>query len=415
MVADRRSVAGGLRSRLGAMGLGTRILLGMVFGGLLGAVLGERILFIEPLGDLFVRLLILAAVPLVFFNLLAGLTTLTDLKTLGRLAGRILGFFFATTIVGLLFGIAAMAVLRPGVGMTLQGVVVEEIGEAPSVIQILMDLIPENLFQAFVDGNVAQVVVVAVLIGIATLFLPEAPRDRLRKAFADLADLFRKFVDLILLVAPYGIGALMAVTIGRYGSELFGPMARFIAGVTAAHLAMILLYMVLLRLFTTRRPLDFLRETWSVWATTISTTSSLASLSVGLDVAEQMRLPRSVYAFTLPLGAQINKDGTAAMLAAVVIFTMQAAGVPMTVGDLFTVVLMGFLLSAGSGGIPGGGFVVALIMVEAFSLPLELAVIVGGIYRLIDMGNTTANIMGDMVGTVILADRENEAKVPINP
>jgi len=395
---------------LGAMGLGTRILLGMVVGALLGAVLGEGILFIEPLGDLFVRLLILAAVPLVFFNLLAGLTTLTDLKTLGRLAGKILGFFFATTIVALLFGIAAMAILRPGVGMTLQGVVEEEVGVAPSVIQVLMDLVPENLFQAFAEGDVAQVVVVAVFIGIATLLLPESPRDRLRKAFADLADLFRKFVDLILLVAPYGIGALMAVTIGRYGSELFGPMARFIAGVTAAHLVMILLYMVLLRLFTTRRPWDFLRETWSVWATTISTTSSLASLSVGLDVAEQMRLPRSIYAFTLPLGAQINKDGTAAMLSAVVIFTMQAAGVPTTAGDLFTVVLMGFLLSAGSGGIPGGGFVVALIMVEAFSLPLELAVIVGGIYRLIDMGNTTANIMGDMVGTVILADRERVGK-----
>jgi len=409
-MADRPTAAGGLRGALGAMGLGTRILLGMVVGALLGAVLGERILFIEPLGDLFVRLLILAAVPLVFVNLLAGLTTLTDLKTLGRVAGKILGFFFATTIVALLFGIAAMAILRPGVGMTLQGVVEEEVGVAPSVIQILMDLVPENLFQAFAEGDVAQVVVVAVFIGIATLLLPESPRDRLRKAFADLADLFRKFVDLILLVAPYGIGALMAVTIGRYGSELFGPMARFIAGVTAAHLVMILLYMVLLRLFTTRRPWDFLRETWSVWATTISTTSSLASLSVGLDAAEQMQLPRSIYAFTLPLGAQINKDGTAAMLSAVVIFTMQAAGVPTTAGDLFTVVLMGFLLSAGSGGIPGGGFVVALIMVEAFSLPLELAVIVGGIYRLIDMGNTTANIMGDMVGTVILADRERVGK-----
>ncbi len=397
------SVVEGRKARFG---LGTRILVGMVVGASLGAVLGERILFIEPLGDLFVRLLILAAVPLVFFNLLAGLTTLTDLKTLGRLAGKILAYFFATTIVALLFGIAAMAILRPGVGMTLHGAVEEDVGVAPSVIQILMDLVPENLFQAFAEGDVAQVVVVAVFIGIATLLLPEAPRGRLRAAFADLADLFRKFVDLILLVAPYGIGALMAVTIGRYGSELFGPMARFIAGVTTAHVAIILLYVVLLRLFTRRRPWDFLRETWSVWATTISTTSSLASLSVGLDVAERMRLPRSIYAFTLPLGAQMNKDGTAAMLSAVVVFTMQAAGVPVTAGDLFTVVLMGLLLSAGSGGIPGGGFVVGLIMVEAFSLPLELAIIVGGIYRLIDMGNTTANIMGDMVGTVILADRE---------
>ena len=410
-MSDQPNSRQGLRAALGSMGLGTRILLGMVGGALLGVVLGEGATFIEPLGDLFVRLLILAAVPLVFFNLLAGLTTLTDLKTLGRLAGKILAFFFSTTIVASLLGVAAMMILRPGIGMTLQGAVTQEVGEAPSVIQILMDLVPTNLFQAFAEGDVAQVVVVAVFIGIATLLLPESPRDRLRSAFADLAELFRKLVDLILVVAPYGIGALMAVTVGRYGAELFGPMTSFIVGVTAAHVALILLYLALLRLLTARRPWDFLRVTWPLWATTISTTSSLASLSVGLEVAEEMRLPRSVYAFTLPLGAQINKDGTAAMLSAVVIFTMQAAGVPVTAGDVFTVVLMGFLLSAGSGGIPGGGFVVALIMVEAFSLPLELAVIVGGIYRLIDMGNTTVNIMGDMVGTVILADRE---QVPVS-
>ena len=403
---DQPNSRQGLRAALGGMGLGTRILLGMVVGALSCAVLGEGATVIEPLGDLFVRLLILAAVPLVFFNLLAGLTTLTDLRTLGRLAGKILTFFFSTTIVASLLGVAAMAILRPGIGMTLQGAVQQEVGEAPSVIQILMDLVPTNLFQAFAEGDVAQVVVVAVFIGIATLLLPESPRDRLRTAFADLADLFRKVVDLILVVAPYGIGALMAVTVGRYGAELFGPMTRFIVGVTAAHVTMLLLYLTLLRLLTARRPWDFLRVTWPVWATTISTTSSLASLSVGLEVAEEMRLPRSVYAFTLPLGAQINKDGTAAMLSAVVLFTMQAAGVPVTAGDVFTVVLMGFLLSAGSGGIPGGGFVVALIMVEAFRLPLELAVIVGGIYRLIDMGNTTVNIMGDMVGTLILAYRE---------
>ncbi len=413
-MSDQPNSRQGIRAALGGMGLGTRILLGMIVGALLGAVLGEEATFIEPLGDLFVRLLILAAVPLVFFNLLAGLTTLTDLRTLGQLAGKILSFFFSTTIVASLLGVAAMMILRPGIGMPLQGAVTQEVGEAPSVIQILMDLVPTNLFQAFAEGDVAQVVVVAVFIGIATLLLPESPRDRLRTAFADLAELFRKLVDLILVVAPYGIGALMAVTVGRYGAELFGPMTRFIVGVTAAHVAMMLLYLALLRLLTARRPWDFLRVTWPVWATTISTTSSLASLSVGLEVAEEMRLPRSVYAFTLPLGAQINKDGTAAMLSAVVLFTMQAAGVPVTAGGVFTVVLMGLLLSAGSGGIPGGGFVVALIMVEAFRLPLELAVIVGGIYRLIDMGNTTVNIMGDMVGTLILADRE-EAPASSDP
>ncbi len=378
----------------------------MAAGAVLGAFLGERVSIVEPVGDVFIRLLIMAAVPLVFFNLLAGLTALTDLRTFGRLASRILVFFVLTTVLALVLGLVAMALVRPGDGVVLRESVDREVGAAPSVLEILTDLVPTNIFAAFAEGNVTQLVVVSVLLGIATLLLPEGPRDRLRAAFADLADLFRKVVDLILLVAPYGIGALMAVTVGRYGAELFGPMAGFLAGVWGAQVVLVALYLTMLRALSDRGPVRFLRETGAVWATTLSTTSSLASLSVSLDVAEQIDLPRPVYAFTLPLGAQINKDGTAIMLMAVVMFTAQAAGVQMTPAEIFTLLLMGFLLSMGSGGIPAGGYVVALILVESFGLPLELAAVVGGIYRLVDMGNTTVNVMGDMIGTAVVAHSE---------
>jgi Na+/H+-dicarboxylate symporter len=382
----------------------------MIVGAGQGAVLGQRVSIVEPVGDLFIRFLMLAAIPLVFFNLLAGLTALTDLRTFGRLAGKIVTYFLSTTVVALLLGLGAVSLLRPGVGMTLTQAVDREIGAAPSVAQIVLDLVPTNVFQAFAEGNVAQLVVVSVLLGVTTLTLPSSPRDRLRAAYADLADLFRKLVDLVLAVAPYGIGALMAVTVGRYGAELFGPMAKFVGGVWGAQLLMVLVYLVLVRFFTDRGPWTFLRETGPVWATTVATTSSLASLSVALDMAEEVELPRPVYSFTLPLGAQINKDGTAILLMGVLLFTAQAAGVSLGPGELFTALLMGFLLSAGSGGIPGGGFVVALIFVQAFDLPLELAAIVGGIYRLVDMGNTTVNVMGDMVGTVLVAHSEREGR-----
>ncbi len=127
---------------------------------------------------------------------------------------------------------------------------------------------------------------------------------------------------------------------------------------------------------------------------------------MALEVAERVRLPRTVYSFTLPLGAQINKDGTSVMLAAVALFTAQSAGIEFSMAEQLTVLLVGLLLSFGSGGIPGGGLVTALIFVQAFNLPLEVAAIVGGIYRLIDMGNTTVNVMGDMVGTAIVAHSE---------
>lgn len=378
----------------------------MLVGGALGAVLGEEISFLEPVGDVFIRLLVMAAIPLVFFNLLAGLTALTDLRTFGRLSVKIVGYYLVTTTAALVLGLTAMHLIRPGAGVTLSGPVDEDIGEVPGVADILLDLVPTNVFQAFAEGNVAQIVVLAVMLGVATLFLPAEPRDLLRRGYDALATLFRKLVDLILLVAPYGIGALMAVTVGRYGAELFGSMARFLLGVWGTQLLMVGVYMTLLTLLTDRRPWAFLRSMGSLWATTVATTSSLASLSVALDTAEEIGLPQPVYSFTLPLGAQINKDGTSIMLSAVLLFTAQAAGVSFTLPEIVTILLIGLLLSEGSGGIPGGGLVIALIFVRAFNLPLEVAVIVGGIYRLVDMGNTTINVMGDMVGTSIVAHSE---------
>lgn len=361
---------------------------------------------LQPLGDLFIRLLILVAVPLIFFNLLAGLTALSDVRTFGRLAGKIMSYYVLTDLVAITLGLGAMMLLRPGVGMPLTQPVEEAVGEVPSVVDVLLGMIPTNVVGAFVEGNVVQIVVIAVLLGVATLLLPGETRDRLAGAYEDLAALLRRLVDLVLLIAPIGIGALMAVTVGRYGAQLVGPMTRFLLGVWGAQLVVFAAYMVLLRVFTERRPLDFLGSTGPLWATTAATTSSLASLSVGLEMAEKIGLPRKIYAFTLPLGAQLNKDGTAVMLGAVLMFTAQAAGVSFAPAAFLTILLVGLLLSEGSGGIPGGGFVIALIYVQAFNLPIEIAAIVGGIYRLVDMGNTTVNIMGDMVGTILVARSE---------
>jgi len=395
------------------MGLGTRILVGMVVGSVAGALLGERATIVEPLGDVFIRLLVLAAVPLVFFNLLAGLTAMTDLRTFGRLAGKILSYFVVTDIVALCLGLAAMSFLRPGEGMRLTEAFDGELAAVPSIPEVLLGLIPVNAVEAFSDGNVVQIVVVAVLLGVATLMLRGEARDRLATAYADLAELLRRLVDLVLWTAPVGIGALMAVTVGRYGAALLGPLARFLLGVYGAQFLVFVAYLALLRLFTEWRPLDFVQRTGALWATTAATTSSLASLSVSLDTARRIGLPREIFSFTLPLGAQLNKDGTSVMLGAVFLFTAQAAGVEFAPASFVSIVLMGLLLSEGSGGIPGGGFVIALIFVQAFGLPIEVAAIVGGIYRLVDMGNTTVNVMGDMVGTALVAASESrrEGKV----
>ena len=390
------------------IGLGSQILIGMAIGSIVGGIFGDAAAIVEPVGDLFIRLLVLAAVPLVFFNLLAGLTVLSDVKTFGRLAGKTMTYYVTTDVAALLLGLGAMAALRPGIGMQLTGSVDGPVGTVPSIAEVLLGMIPRNAFEAFVEGNVVQIVVIAVLIGVATLLLAEDSRMRLAGLYQDVSALFRRLVDVILLTAPVGIGALMAVTVGTYGAALLGPMARFLVGVYLAQLVVFLAYMAFLRLSGARSPLKFLRDTGPLWATTAATTSSLASLSVSLETADRMGLPSSVYSFTLPLGAQLNKDGTSVMLGAVLLFTAQVAGVSFTPAALVSVVLIGLLLSEGSGGIPGGGFVIALIYVQAFNLPIEIAAIVGGIYRLVDMGNTTVNVMGDFVGTCLVVRSESK-------
>lgn len=396
--------------RLPRLSLGVQILVFMAAGALAGIVLGERATAVEFLGELFIRLLMMAAIPLVVFNLLAGITSLEDVRVLGRVGGKILAYYLGTTVLALMLGIAVMRLLRPGRGLEISTEADAVATDAPGAVEVLLDLIPENVARALAQGDLVQLVMFSVLLGIATVALPADRRAQLKTVFGDLAAVLRKLVELILIVAPLGIGALAAATVGRYGSALFGPLAMFILGVWGAQVAMVGVYLVLLYAFTGRSPFEFLRRTGPLYATTAATCSGLASMVVAFELAEErLRLPRSIYSFTLPLGAQINKDGTAIMLVGVLLITAQAAGVEFQPAAHVTILLMGLMFSAGSGGIPGGGLVVALIFVEAFELPPEIAAIVGGIYRLIDMGNTTVNVMGDLVGTTIIANAEGGA------
>lgn len=399
-----------LFERYRELSLGVRILIWMVIGGAVGGIFGERAMVVEPLGRLFIKLLMMTAVPLVFFNLIAGLTSLTNIRALGRLGLKISAYYVFTTVTALTLGLVTMHALQPGKGLVTeapQEAVGQSFGEVPAVQDVILELVPQHVFAAFAQGNVAQVVVFAVLLGIAALLMPTTDQEKLRNTFELLAKLMRKLVELILSVSPIAFGALSASMVGEYGSRILGPLGVFLAGVWGTQAVMVVIYLSVLYLFTKRSPWTFLKTTAPLYATTVATCSSLASLVVSLDVAEKrMKLPRSVYSFTLPLGAQMNKDGTSIMLAGVLLMAAQSAGVEFTIASQVTIILIGLLLSNGSSGIPGGGLVIAMIFVQAFNLPIEIAAMVGGIYRLVDMGSTTINCMGDMAGTTIVADSE---------
>ncbi|HEY8379083.1 MAG TPA: dicarboxylate/amino acid:cation symporter [Nannocystis sp.] len=398
------TLLGAALRRYRRLGLGVRILLWMLLGVAAGLFFGPATAIIAPIGALFIRLLMLAAVPLVLCNVVAGVAGLPDLRVLGRYGARTLVYYVGTSALALLVGVLVALWLQPGVGMRLTAPVAADFGQVPDLGDVLFGLVPENIFAALAAGDVAQVVVFALLLGVAALSLPPDLKAPLRTGFDLAAQLLRRLVALIMRAGPLGVFALTATTVGEHGPGVFGPLSRFVATVWLAQALMVLLYMVLLRTFARRRPWPWLCQAGPVFATTAATCSSLASLAVALDVAEtRLGLPHRVYSFTLPLGAQLNKDGTAIMLAGILLFTAQAAGAQFSAGEILAIILVGLLLSEGSTGIPGGGMVIAFMFVDAFHLPLEIAAIVAGVYRLVDMGSTTVNVMGDLVWTTILS------------
>lgn len=391
------------------LSLGVKIFIYMIIGVVFGITLPEHAEAVGPVGDLFIRLLLMAAIPLVFFNLLAGLTSLDGLGILGRLGGKVIAYYFTTTTIALILGLTIMSIIRPGDNMELEvdDIDEESLAEVPGLVDIVFDLFPENIVHAFSQGNLAQIVVFAIFLGIAVLLLPDKHKKPIAEIFESFAAALRKLVEIIMKLGPLGIGALMAATVGRHGEDLFGPLALFLAGIWLAQACMFLIQMGALTVLSSYTPWAFLKKTGPLYATAAGTCSSLATLAVAIDLAgKRLRLPRNIYSFTLPLGAQLNKDGTALMLTGVLLFTAQAVGAEFTLGEMVIIVLVGLILSEGSGGIPGGGAVIALIFVNAFNLPPEIAGIVVGIYRLIDMGNTTINVTGDMVATTIIAESE---------
>jgi len=392
--------------------IGTQIFLGMAVGAIVGIVMGPQAASLKPAGDIFIRLLVMAAIPLIFFTLMSGLTTIREAGFVGRLTGRILIYYVVTSVIAFTIAILVMDALQPGSGFQLKGQVKGEIGQVPSFAKIVVDIFPNNVADAFAKGDVTQIVVFGVFLGLATLWIGEPHRARVVAFFDTGRVLLTRLVAIIIAFAPIGLGVLTAYSVGVYGSKIAGPLLKFIGAIYLSEIAMFAVIMLLLYGVARVSPIFFLKRTYPLYFTTAGTTSSLASLAQALQIAEErLHIPRNVCGFTLPFGVQFTKDGTGIFLAAILLFAAQSQGQVLEFGTIVVIVLTGLLLATGSGGVPGGGLVVGLVFVKAFGLPIEIAVLIGGIYHIIDMGNTTINVMNDMVATVIASRLEGAIAV----
>lgn len=389
-----------------SFGLSTKIFIGFISGMLFGLIAPEWGVAIKPIGDAFIRAIQMLIIPIVFFSVSAGIANMGDVAQLKRVGGKTLVIYTMMTMLAGLVGLVVANLLQPGVGFTGNGSSVTQPGEVPTIGQFLLGMIPSNIFDAMAKGSVVQIILIAVLVGVALVFLGDRASG-IKALCTQASTLILKILDMVMAVSPYGIFALMAYSMGNYGLDIFNQVGQFILADYVGLLVVLLLTSTLVVAYTKINPLYLLKKIAKVWMVTLSTTSSAATLPMSMHVTkEDFKVPGWITSFMLPLGATINLTGAAVYLSVLVVFAAGFYGVELSISQMVNVVMVGTLLSMAAPGIPGGGIVMGTLMLQLMGLPFELVGVIAGIYRVIDMGHTTLNVTGDVFGALLVAKSE---------
>lgn len=388
----------------------TKLLVSMIVGVVLGIIFGADILVIQPLGTLFLNLLKLIALPLVICSLIAGISSVSDMKSVGRCGLKIITYYFSTTLFASAVGIFLAILVKPGVGFVLEEAssVPATQQKIPSILDTIVSMVPSNIFQSLTNGSFDHAVIFSILVSLGVLMLPSGKKEKVHNFFDLAAETLGAILRIVFAYAPIGVCALIACCVGKYGASFLTVAVKFLAVNYLSIFVMIAVYLILLLIFSGRRPLSTLRGAMPAMVTAFGTQSSAAVLPINLECAEKLGALKSVYGFTIPLGNQINKDGTAILLGCSFMFAAQATGVPVGIGTIIQVMLLSLLLTTGSTAVAGGAIIVITILIETFNLPTTTVVVVSGVLALIDGILTLGNTLGDLVGTLIVSDSEKK-------
>ena len=395
--------------------------------------------WIAPFGTIFMSLLKLIAVPLVLASLITGVASLSDLKKLSRIGGKTIGIYVSTTAVAVTIGLISVNFLQPGdkvpdqmkekLQQTYEEDASARAGSAQKVknrgpLQPIVDMVPSNFFSsASSNRNMLQVVFVAIFVGIGLIQIPKDKGKPVLDFFEGLNDVVIKLVDLIMLMAPIGVFALIAQTINKIAGDDLSQVLELLGALGYYMIAVILgliihagiTYNGLLK-FMSKMPLKtFYKGIAPAQLLAFSTSSSGATLPVTMDCCEEeLGVSEEVSSFVLPLGATINMDGTALYQAVAAVFIAQTLGMGLGIGAQLTIILTAVLASIGTAAVPGAGIIMLVIILEAVSVPSAGIALILGVDRILDMMRTVVNVTGDASIAVIVADSEGQLTIPNN-
>lgn len=406
------------------LGLTSKILIGLFLGMLFGVILSkmpgsyikDTVLLggiINVIGNGFTKAIKMMVVPLVFVSLVCGVSAMEDIKKLGRIGFKTMGFYLMTTAVAICISLALGVLLKPGAGLDL-GTVASQyttIAKNQSLSEIILNMIPSNPIEAFAKGEMLQIIFFAMLTGVSISLVGEKAKP-LKKLFECANEVCMKMVSVIMMFAPFGVFALITNTFSTVGADAIGSLVKYILVVLLGLLLhVVVVYGGSLKVFTKVSFIGFVRKFSKVAAVTFSTASSNASVPVSLELMEEMGVSKSIRSFTIPMGATINMDGTAIMQGVAALFIAQVYGVHLGINDMLTIVLTATLASVGTAGVPGVGMIMLSMVLQSVGLPLEGIGLIMGVERIIDMFRTTVNVMGDNTCTLVVASSEKELEV----
>ena len=388
---------------------------GMVVGiasrAILGGPEGEAFVttWLKPIGSLFINLIKMLIVPLIFSSLVVGLTSMDDIKKMGRIGAKTFGIYLATTAVAITIGLGLGILLQPGAGIDLGAAVAMEAKAAPSFVQTLLNMVPRNPIDAMSKGAVLQLIVFAIFLGISINLAGEKGKP-LAKVMEAVAESMYRMTDIVISFAPYGVFGLMAWVAGKFGLAALLPLGKIILGVYLGCLIHAVFTLGGTIAFVARlNPIRFFKGIVSAQAVAFTTTSSSGTLPVTMEcVQKNLGVSKPLSSFVLPLGATINMDGTALYQGVAALFIAQAYGIDLTTGNYITIILTSTLASIGSAGVPGAGLIMLTLVLTSVGLPLEGIALVAGIDRILDMARTTINVTGDSMVAVLMAKSEGE-------
>lgn len=404
----------GLFSIWGSMPLWKQIFIALTLGLLLGVALNQTgnadiAAGIKPIGDLFIRAIQMLVVPLIFVTLVAGVASLQDLSTMGRLGAKTFGLYLTTTAIAVSIGLALAVVFKPGVGVDIGSASAVTSGEAPRVADQLLGLVPTNPIEAFATGNVLQIIVFAILFGIAILLAGDAAKP-VKKLFDSAAEVMYRLTSIIIFFAPYGVFALMTWVAGTYGLDMLASLAMVIGLLYLGCIIHALVaYGGMIKFIARLNPVRFFQGAIEPIMVAFTSTSSSGTLPVTMMAAERnLGVSRRISSFVLPLGATVNMDGVAIYQGVTAVFIAQAYGIDLSMSQYMVIALTSTLASIGTAGVPGGGLVMSAMVLSSVGLPLEGIAIIAGIDRILDMARTALNVTGDCAVTTVVARSEGE-------